>query len=61
MNIFSIFYFEKNAFHCSKGGLTIQQWSMCLLMGSITFFVSLFAKFTPVSEGNCGIKMIKRK
>ena len=45
--------FGRNAFHCSKGGLTIQQWGMCLLMGSLTFFVSLFAKFIPVPEFNC--------
>jgi hypothetical protein len=44
--------FGKNAFHCSKGGLTIQQWGMCLLMGSLTFFVSLFAKCIPVPECN---------
>ena len=25
---------------------------MCFLMGSLTFFVSLFAKFIPVSEYN---------
>ena len=42
--------FGRNAFHCSKGGLTIQQWGMCFLMGSLTFVVSFFIKFIPVNE-----------
>ena len=42
--------FGRNAFHCSKGGLTIQQWGMCLLMGALTFIVSFFIKFIPVKE-----------
>ena len=42
--------FGRNAFHCSKGGLTIQQWGVCLLMSSLTFIVSFFCKFIPVPE-----------
>ena len=40
--------FGRNAFHCSKGGLTIQQWGMCFLMSSLTFIVSFFSKFIPI-------------
>ena len=42
--------FGRNAFHCAKGGLTIQQWGMCFLMGALTFVVSFFIKFIPVKE-----------
>ena len=42
--------FGRNAFHCSKGGLTIQQWGVCFLMSSLTFIVSFFCKFIPVPE-----------
>ena len=40
--------FGRNAFHCSKGGLTLQQWGMCFLMSSLTFIVSFFSKFIPI-------------
>lgn len=39
------------AFKCSKGGLTIQQWGICVACASITFIVSLLTKFIPVSNG----------
>ena len=42
--------FGRNTFHCAKGGLTIQQWSMYFLMVALTFVVSFFIKFIPVKE-----------
>ena len=42
--------FGNNAFHCSKGGLTLQQWGMCFLFAASTFVVSFFIKLIPIPE-----------
>ena len=34
-------------FKCAVGGLTSFQWAVCLGFASISFWVSLFAKFIP--------------
>lgn len=38
------------AFKCSKGGLTIQQWGICIACASITFVVCLLTKLIPLNN-----------
>jgi hypothetical protein len=37
-----------NTFKVTKGGLTGQQWGICIGFGSVTFLVSLITKFLPL-------------
>jgi len=47
---FLIVQYGYGVFHCVKGGLSFNQWTLCIIFSSTTFLFSVFIKMIPIDK-----------
>jgi Ca2+ transporting ATPase len=48
-------------FKCAVGGLTIEQWSICIALGSTSLIIAVVMKFVNINNCHCFGKLFRKK